>query len=517
MVPHGTFGCTICRRCSTPRSPTARCSPATCSIRGWRNPRDRGGCSTCTTRCAICGTASDGRLLITSGRPEERIPALVKAVGATSVHVSGDYTPFGRRRDAGRAARPLGDGVPLEATGSPYLVSPGRVTKGDGNAVQGVRAVLHRVAEARLARAREDRPGIGAVDRSCRRAGRGRHPRRRGRHSTCPPARAPPARNGRSSWTRRSRLRRRPQPPRPRQHQPDVGTPEVRHHPSATDGRRSRPRQGRPGVSAGAGVPRLLRRGAARVAAQRVVELEHVGFDAIEIDEGRDAEKAFEAWKEGRTGFPIVDAGMRQLAEIGWMHNRVRMIVASFLVKDLHLPWQWGARWFLDQLVDGDMANNQHGWQWTAGSGTDAAPYFRVFNPTTQGKKFDPDGAYMRRWVRAADLPRRRRAHADDAPTYPEPIVDHARRTRRGAAPLCRSRLTAQPGPAVRRSVVRRECMPESGQLPSPTVRSSRGQHRGGTTHRRRRRRRALRGVGLVQGEPPADPDRGLLSAAGSC
>ena len=123
----------------------------------------------------------------------------------------------------------------------------------------------------------------------------------------------------------------------------------------------------------------------------------------------------FEAWKAGRTGFPIVDAGMRQLAETGCMHNRVRMIVASFLVKDLHLPWQWGARWFLEQLVDGDMANNQHGWQWAAGCGTDAAPYFRVFNPTTQGKKFDPDGAYVRRWVPEVD---------DD--DYPEPIVDHA-------------------------------------------------------------------------------------------
>ena len=85
------------------------------------------------------------------------------------------------------------------------------------------------------------------------------------------------------------------------------------------------------------------------------------------------------------------------------MHNRVRMIVASFLVKDLHLPWQWGARWFLDQLVDGDMASNQHGWQWAAGCGTDAAPYFRVFNPTTQGKKFDPDGDYVRRWVPEID------------------------------------------------------------------------------------------------------------------
>ena len=109
-------------------------------------------------------------------------------------------------------------------------------------------------------------------------------------------------------------------------------------------------------------------------------------FDAIETDSGAEAKRRFEAWKAGETGFPLVDAGMRQLRETGFMHNRVRMIVASFLVKDLHLPWQWGAEWFLDQLVDGDMASNQHGWQWCAGCGTDAAPYFRVFNPRLVGQ-----------------------------------------------------------------------------------------------------------------------------------
>lgn len=122
-----------------------------------------------------------------------------------------------------------------------------------------------------------------------------------------------------------------------------------------------------------------------------------------------------EAWQGGKTGYPIVDAGMRQLKETGWMHNRVRMIVASFLVKDLLVPWQTGAEWFLDSLVDADLANNSASWQWVAGCGSDAAPYFRVFNPTLQGKKFDPNGRYVRRWVPEI---------AES--TYTSPIVDHA-------------------------------------------------------------------------------------------
>ncbi len=105
------------------------------------------------------------------------------------------------------------------------------------------------------------------------------------------------------------------------------------------------------------------------------------------------------AWQRGRTGFPIVDAGMRELWTTGWMHNRVRMIVASFLTKDLLIPWLEGAKWFWDTLVDADLASNTLGWQWTAGCGADAAPYFRVFNPTSQGLKFDPDGEYVRKWI----------------------------------------------------------------------------------------------------------------------
>ncbi|MEK9754761.1 MAG: deoxyribodipyrimidine photo-lyase, partial [Rhodospirillaceae bacterium] len=150
-------------------------------------------------------------------------------------------------------------------------------------------------------------------------------------------------------------------------------------------------------------------------------------FDAFPWRE--DAE-ALETWQRGCTGYPIVDAGMRQLWATGWMHNRVRMIVASFLTKHLLLPWQAGEAWFWDTLVDADLANNAAGWQWVAGSGADAAPYFRVFNPITQGRKFDPEGDYVRRWVpELAELPAKA-IHAPweqglTPPGYPEPMVEH--------------------------------------------------------------------------------------------
>jgi len=113
----------------------------------------------------------------------------------------------------------------------------------------------------------------------------------------------------------------------------------------------------------------------------------------------RNNEVEFQAWKDGRTGVPVVDAAMRQLKEIGWMHNRARMIVASYLVKDLLIDWRWGEAWFIENLLDGDLAANNGGWQWTAGTGTDAAPYFRIFNPVLQSAKFDPHGDYIRKWI----------------------------------------------------------------------------------------------------------------------
>ncbi len=168
-------------------------------------------------------------------------------------------------------------------------------------------------------------------------------------------------------------------------------------------------------------------------------------YDSIPWDNDEDA---FEAWRQGQTGYPIVDAAMRQLVKSGWMHNRTRMIVASFLVKDLLVDWRWGERFFMQHLVDGDPAPNNGGWQWTAGTGTDAAPYFRIFNPILQSKKFDPDGRYIRRWLpELADVPDRyihepwrmpaetqRQANCRIGGDYPRPIVDHGQARERTLA-----------------------------------------------------------------------------------
>jgi deoxyribodipyrimidine photo-lyase len=154
-----------------------------------------------------------------------------------------------------------------------------------------------------------------------------------------------------------------------------------------------------------------------------------------------DNPKALHAWQKGMTGYPIVDAGMRELYATGWMHNRVRMIVASFLIKDLRVHWQHGEAWFWDTLVDADQASNAASWQWVAGCGADAAPYFRIFNPITQGEKFDPEGHYVRRWIpELAKLPQQclhkpweasplilKAADVKLGATYPNPMVDHSK------------------------------------------------------------------------------------------
>lgn len=366
-----------------------------------------------------------GRLLVTRGRPEKRIPALSQAVGASSVHVSGDFTPFGRRRDE-QVREALGD-IELVASGSPYLVSPGRLTKPDGTPYKvftpyyrqwhdhGWRAPAK--TGPKTATWIDPTDVSGGVDIPSGDA-----------EIDLPAGERAATAQWRSfvddDLAGYSTDRNRPDL--------DVTSRMSAHLKFGT----IHPRTMAVDLGGKAEGPQAYLRELAFRDFYATVLHEwprsvwwnyNQSFDGMEVDEDQHAQELFGAWKAGKTGFPIVDAGMRQLSQSGWMHNRVRMIVASFLVKDLHLPWQWGARWFLDQLVDGDMASNQHGWQWTAGSGTDAAPYFRVFNPSTQGEKFDPAGTYIKRWVNElSDVDDVHKLTADTRPAkYPGPIVDH--------------------------------------------------------------------------------------------
>jgi deoxyribodipyrimidine photo-lyase len=353
----------------------------------------------------------DGRLLVTLGRAETRIPALAKQIHATSVHVSADFSPFGVRRDTA-VREALGD-VPLEESGSPYLVSPGRVTKGDGTPYKVFTPFYASWREHGWRAPAKTGPASATFLDPASVEGGVDIPT--GDVALELPAGESAARK---AWKQFVETKL-------------GGYADARNRPDVDGISRMsahlkfgtiHPRTMAKDLGQSKGAQAYLRELAFRdFYAGVLYEWPRSvwwnwndAFDRIEVDEDAEAKKRFETWKAGRTGFPIVDAGMRQLSERGFMHNRVRMIVASFLVKDLHLPWQWGARWFLDQLVDGDMASNQHGWQWAAGCGTDAAPYFRVFNPDTQAKKFDPDEEYVRRWVPEFGTP-----------DYPDPMVDH--------------------------------------------------------------------------------------------
>jgi deoxyribodipyrimidine photo-lyase len=371
---------------------------------------------------------TDGTLVLRIGAPATVIRELVDETDATSVHVSADTGPYGRQRDDA-VERALGD-VPLVRTGSPYAVTPGRVTKGDGTPYQvftpfarawrehGWRAPAPRPrAVPWLTGVRSDDPPTATTD------------------ADLPPAGEAAAR---AAW-RRFRDERL------------AGYADGRNTPGSDSTSRMsaylkygciHPRTlladlaDVPGESARRYTDELAwREFYADVLWHRpesAREYLKPELQAMRYDDGPDAEALVRAWEDGRTGFPIVDAGMRQLRGEAYVHNRVRMIVASFLVKDLHQEWTRGARFFLRYLVDGDLASNNHGWQWVAGTGTDASPYYRVFNPVTQGKKFDPGGAYVKRWVpELRDLDARYVHEPWTAPGgvpdgYPEPIVDHA-------------------------------------------------------------------------------------------
>ena len=369
-----------------------------------------------------------GGLHVVHGQPREEVARVARQVEAESVHIAGAFTPYGAHRDNVVEAALAAYGVPLVRTGSPYAVAPGRVTKGDGTGYR-VFTPYHRAWREHGWRD----PAAPPEDVAWIRPDDG---------VTTPAARAPdgmtlPAHGEAAALARwrqfvdedlRDYDETRDLPGRDRTSRMSVHLKWGTIHP------RTMLADLAPLRSKGAEAyarELAFREFYADVLHQRpdsAFGYYNRAFERMEYDEPGDD---LIAWKQGRTGIPVVDAGMRQLLAEGWMHNRVRMIVASFLVKDLHLEWQHGARHFMDHLVDGDLASNQHGWQWVAGSGTDASPYFRIFNPVTQGKKFDPDGEYVRRWVPAlADVPVEH-VHTpwqlDRPPTdYPTPIVDHA-------------------------------------------------------------------------------------------
>lgn len=369
-----------------------------------------------------------GRLLVTRGLPQERIPHIAAEIGASAVHISEDFAPFGRQRDA-RVRAALGD-IPLVATGSPYLASPGRVVKDDGTPYRVFTPFFRRWLEYGWRRPATSRPEsahwIDPGDLPTKTAQSAEIPDFGGRVEVSAGEAV-----ALQHWQEfvLGGLERyeqdRDRPDRDGGSRMSVYLKFGNIHPRtmAADLDLQKP-----------GAAAYLRQLAFRDFYAAVLHFwprsawhnwNH-GFDSIQTDTDAEARRQFERWKAGETGFPIVDAGMRELRATGFMHNRVRMIAASFLVKDLHLPWQWGARWFMDQLIDGDVANNQHGWQWCAGCGTDAAPYFRVFNPTLQGRKFDPDGGYVRRWVpELAGLADAHLLRASAPPGYPQPMVDH--------------------------------------------------------------------------------------------
>ncbi|SFN97617.1 deoxyribodipyrimidine photo-lyase [Geodermatophilus obscurus] len=374
-----------------------------------------------------------GALVIRSGDPVRVVPDLVRETGAESVHVSADAGVYGRARDAA-VEQALRD-VPLVRTGSPYGVTPGRLTKDDGTPFK-VYSPFARAWRARGLHGPAPRPddvawadGVRSEDL----------PPAQDLGDTVLPTAGEAA--GRDVWAqfRDQRL---------------LGYATGRNTPGTDATSRLSAH-----LKYGTVHPRTLLAEAQALADEHAEAVDKfVGeliwrdfyadvlwhrpetarepvdprMTAMRYDTGPVADEHFRAWAEGRTGYPIVDAGMRQLLGEAYVHNRVRMVVASFLVKDLHIDWRRGARHFFDHLVDGDLASNQHGWQWVAGTGTDPSPYYRVFNPTRQGVQFDPDGAYVRRWVpELRDVPDRYVHEPWTAPGglpvgYPERIVDHA-------------------------------------------------------------------------------------------
>ena len=383
-----------------------------------------------------------GRLTLLHGDPVDVLPGFAQEHGATAVHVSTETQPFGAARDARVRAALAEVGVEWVETGSPYAVTPGRVRNkaGDPFAVftpfarawrdHGWRAPAEEPASLQLADAASGPEPWAILECALARKG---------------VPELPPAGESAALDRWRTFLSDGLQGYAAHRDRPDLDhtsrlSPYLKFgvlHPRTLLADLADCR--------GAGADRLITELAWREFYADVLH-HHPGSLDADLRDGltgmayEEDPQLVEAWQQGRTGYPLVDAGMRQLLALGWMHNRVRMVTASFLTKDLHVWWPLGARWFLDHLIDGDLASNTHGWQWTAGTGTDAAPYFRVFNPVLQGVKFDPHADYVRRWIpelrhlcgAAAHEPWKQ----DDgyAHGYPQRVVDHADERREALA-----------------------------------------------------------------------------------
>lgn len=371
--------------------------------------------------------AMGGALVVRSGNPIDVVPAVAQEVGATVVYAAKDCAPYGHKRDALVAAALDKVGAQLRSVGSAYAVDPGTVRKADNTPY----AVFTPFSKAWTTK------GWLAPIEQQKYTWHGAPAVRSDPLPTEPACTAMlPVAGETAAWALWDSFYR---------NMLD-GYAETRNNPHING-----TSQLSPYLRFGIIHPRSLLADLGDSRSHSVFRNElcwrefyadvlfhqprtvwenlQVKMDSLAQDTNAQALRRFEAWCKGETGFPIVDAGIRQMLATGWMHNRVRMIVASFLVKDLHLPWQWGAKFFMQHLVDGDISSNNHGWQWVAGTGTDASPYFRIFNPSVQGKRFDPQGSYVRQWV--SDL----QGLSDDAVHTPwmstvlnpylDPIVDH--------------------------------------------------------------------------------------------
>jgi deoxyribodipyrimidine photo-lyase len=374
-------------------------------------------------------TRLGGRLVIRHGDPTEVVPAVAAEAGADRVVCAADFGPYGRRRDEAVAIRLAGQGRRLDRVGSPYAVAPGTVLKGDGTPYQ-VFTAFHRVWATHLTPEPLPRAEVAWLPLA---------------GGVVP---ADPAITAKLPEATEATAHRRLD-----QFADDGlgGYRQGRDVPADDGTSRLSPylKLGllhpnqilvRVGEGGRGGTERFRTELAWREFYADVVWHDpgsarrawRPAMQAFRSDRGPVADRLFVAWAAGRTGFPLVDAGMRQLAATGWMHNRVRMITASFLVKDLHLPWERGARHFMAQLIDGDIASNNHGWQWVAGCGTDAAPFFRIFNPVAQSRRWDPRGDYIRRFVPELVGVASPAVHqpwllpGGPPPGYPAPVVEHA-------------------------------------------------------------------------------------------